>query len=193
MRLSWPPHPLGKFGHFGNKSLAFKSAFILLRLKTVCLYWQVELLVYTALVLGLKHFYTTSGIGNDERINKMYNNDCKEWDAQNYLLYHIVTNLNCVVCCCCYSPATTICCPELGWPSSHAISSAPIQALVTGTLYFRLSCDNVTMKHFFKRHICRMSRCLDSLFLFYHVSKGVKEQTFSQKLLWTEGSDPPPH
>ena len=34
---------------------------------------------------------------------------------------------------------------------------------------------------------------LDSLFPFYHVSKGVKEQTFSQKLLWTEGSDPPPH
>ena len=109
MRLSWAPHPLGKFGHLGNKSLAFKNAFILLRLKTVCLYGQVELLVYTS------------------------------------------------------------------------------------TLHFRLSCDNVTMKHFFKRHICRKPRCLDSLFTFYHVSKGVKEQTFSQKLLWTEGSDPPPH
>ena len=36
------PHPLGKFGHFGNKSL---KAFILFRLKTVCLHRQVELLV----------------------------------------------------------------------------------------------------------------------------------------------------
>ena len=48
MKLSWPPHPLGKFGHLGNKCLAFKKAFILLRLKTVCLYRQVELLVYTS-------------------------------------------------------------------------------------------------------------------------------------------------
>ena len=48
MKLSWPPHPLEKFGHLGNKSLAFKKAFILLRQKTVCLYRQVELLVYTS-------------------------------------------------------------------------------------------------------------------------------------------------
>ena len=48
MRLAWSPHPLGKFGHLGNKSLVFKNAFILLRLKTVCLYGQVELLVYTS-------------------------------------------------------------------------------------------------------------------------------------------------
>ena len=39
----------------------------------------------------------------------------------------------------------------------------------------------------------RMTKDFYSLFPFYHVSKGVKEQTFSQKLLWTEGSDPPPH
>ena len=48
MKLSWPPHPLEKFGHFGNKKLAFKKAYILLRLKAVCLYRQVELVVYTS-------------------------------------------------------------------------------------------------------------------------------------------------
>ena len=112
MRLSWPPHPLGKFGHLGNKSLAIKKAFILLRLKTVCLYRQVELLVYTS------------------------------------------------------------------------------------TLHFRSSCENVTMNHFFKRHSLNLFwgvlKDFYSLFPFYqthpfyHVSKGVKKQTFSQKL---EGSD----
>ena len=35
MKLSWPPHPLEKFGHLGNKSLAFKKAFILLRQKSL--------------------------------------------------------------------------------------------------------------------------------------------------------------
>ena len=55
MKLSWPPHPLEKFGHLGNKSLAFKKAFILLRQKTVCLYRQVELLVYTSTL----HFRTS--------------------------------------------------------------------------------------------------------------------------------------
>ena len=31
-----PPYPLGMFGHFRNKGLAFDKAFRLLRLETLC-------------------------------------------------------------------------------------------------------------------------------------------------------------